>query len=723
MGKKKLICLLLTLLMLSGCFSNTVYATEDAVITKPEKTYDIAVAFDNSGSMYYNQAWCRAKYAMEIFASMLDYTNGDALKIFPMWEVTRDGSTPDTGGSFEGFSITSVSDIDQIHQLYTVNPNETPFEPIEEAYEYLKASDKSEKWLIVLTDGEFNQEQRNVFAEFNLQEKLEGLASSDINVQYLGFGGAQELKSNESKHFYAKKASDTSLKDDLVSICNSIFQRSVLESDKLQGDKLTLDLSMKNLIVFVQGSGASIDTLKNSSGEEIGILFDSGQRKFSTIKAKGFENAPVDESLAGQVVTFAACPKGEYTLSYSGADAIQVFYEPDVDVKLEFTDSYGDVIDLGTDDIVAGDYILNYGIVDNVTGEDATESGLLGDVDLKAWVVNADGEEVEIGSDGKVTLEPGEETYFKVEGTYLKDYKITTEDNKATYTFDVQFPSENELDIEAEVQQENNWYKYSDHEKWKPISVAVTMNGESLTDEQMAAIQWDIETKDITWYSEVIPGESALNIYVGYDEGGNYVKPDKGKYKFDIVATMDDEYGRPMKDKDSAKIEVRSYSAIWKWLKWILTFSVIGALIAIYMSKKVLPKDIDGRNVVFKVKGRNINPSGKIIYREAARTVSIKSASVPTDIKSECNISFALKPVDRRWTPSANRSIEIVDIQGAGMGVKKVTIGPKEYVKDKRTGRWVDADNPQAPIKQKVKNAFITIEANKASFDCQLIHK
>ena len=57
------------------------------------------------------------------------------------------------------------------------------------------------------------------------------------------------------------------------------------------------------------------------------------------------------------------------------------------------------------------------------------------------------------------------------------------------------------------------------------------------------------------------------------------------------------------------------------------------------------------------------------------------------------------------------------------MGVKKVTIGPKEYVKDKRTGRWVDADNPQAPIKQKVKNAFITIEANKASFDCQLKHK
>ena len=43
-----------------------------ATTTKAEKSYEIAVVFDNSGSMYDNQAWCRAKYAMEIFSSMLN---------------------------------------------------------------------------------------------------------------------------------------------------------------------------------------------------------------------------------------------------------------------------------------------------------------------------------------------------------------------------------------------------------------------------------------------------------------------------------------------------------------------------------------------------------------------------------------------------------------------------------------------------------------------------
>ena len=50
---------------------------------------------------------------------------------------------------------------------------------------------------------------------------------------------------------------------------------------------------------------------------------------------------------------------------------------------------------------MAGEYKLNYGIVDNVTGEDAVNSGLLGkDVDLKAWVVNEKGEQSEIKKDG-----------------------------------------------------------------------------------------------------------------------------------------------------------------------------------------------------------------------------------------------------------------------------------------------------------------------------------
>ena len=62
-------------------------SAQAANYSKVEKSYDIAVVFDNSGSMYNNEAWCRAKYAMEIFASMLNYDKGDKLKIFTMWGI------------------------------------------------------------------------------------------------------------------------------------------------------------------------------------------------------------------------------------------------------------------------------------------------------------------------------------------------------------------------------------------------------------------------------------------------------------------------------------------------------------------------------------------------------------------------------------------------------------------------------------------------------------
>lgn len=62
--------LCMSALLVTAMFFGLLIGTDAA---KNQKNYDIAIAFDNSGSMYDNRAWCRAKYAMEIFASMLDY--------------------------------------------------------------------------------------------------------------------------------------------------------------------------------------------------------------------------------------------------------------------------------------------------------------------------------------------------------------------------------------------------------------------------------------------------------------------------------------------------------------------------------------------------------------------------------------------------------------------------------------------------------------------------
>ena len=381
--------ILCTVIMM--CVAGINISVNAAEVEKANRTYDIAVVFDNSGSMYFNEAWCRAKYAIEIFASMPNYENGDRLRIYPMWPVVTDGSTPSSGGSIDPVEITGQSDIDKIYNMYTVKPSETPFAPVTEAYEDLKNSSADEKWLIVLTDGEFNQDARDEFEDVDLQARLGELASNDINVQYLGVGKAATLKSDEGKFFYALNSSDTSLKEDLVNICNVIFRRSPLPDNALNGEKLTLDISMNNIIVFVQGENAKIGSLKNDDGKEIEVTLDSGLLRYSEIGAGGekYKNAPVDTSLAGQVKTFAACDKGEYTLDYSGADTIQIFYEPNVDLRVVVTDDEGEELDMSKSKISAGEYTMNYSFVDNVTGEDVTNSSLMGDVNLTGTVIDS----------------------------------------------------------------------------------------------------------------------------------------------------------------------------------------------------------------------------------------------------------------------------------------------------------------------------------------------
>ena len=82
-----LICVFLLFITIGANF----ITVEAANITQKEKSYEIAVVFDNSGSMYDNESWSRAKYAMEVFAAMLN--EGDVLKIYPMHPVTTDGKT------------------------------------------------------------------------------------------------------------------------------------------------------------------------------------------------------------------------------------------------------------------------------------------------------------------------------------------------------------------------------------------------------------------------------------------------------------------------------------------------------------------------------------------------------------------------------------------------------------------------------------------------------
>lgn len=686
--------LLLMLLMIMSVFCTIPFTASAATVTKSEKNYDIAVVFDNSGSMYQNQGWCRAKYAMEIFASMLNYDK-DKLHIFPMWEVTTDGSQPNSGGSYAAIEVKSKKDIDKISNLYTVRPSNTPFAPITEAYNYLKTSTADEKWLVILTDGEFNQEARGQGASIDLQKRVSSLASKEIKVQYLGFGGATALKANEANNFFAKKSSDTSLKDDLIGICNSIFQRSVLPSNRLNGEKLNLDLSMKNVIVFAQGANAKITSLKDSSGKEVAVSLDSGRRKYSDIKAKGYADAPIDTSLVGQVVTFTACPKGEYTLSYTGADKIQIFYEPDVDIDIFFTNSDGQKIEK-PEDFVAGEYTVNSKIVDASTREDVTSHELMGkDVKLSTYVkTSKDSERKEYANGSKINFEPDDSTEIWVEGEYLGKYKISSKDDKKwDWLNQIKIlPKPVAFILEATVLQPDSWFILKEHDSWKPIKVSMLLEGQELSDEQLDKVKLVIQTdNDLKYRYEPIFGESAYNIYIAQDESAKYIEPETGKYQLSITATYTDEYEETIpSNTEKTTFEIQKYSKLLRnliTLGIILLVLIILAIITIILHKiVVLPKKVTTENSEYRANGKvaggaraalTITNNG-LFKKTGVIAVSSTQGAFGTSLTVEATHPLFKFPF--RYQRSGARYYKITSVELGGAST--VTVSATTYDKD-----------------------------------------
>lgn len=751
--------------------SETQSSTGDEQPEKQEeikKTTEIAVVFDNSGSMFEwsyahkvlvipQTAWCQAKYAMEIFASMLDYDNGDRLKIFTMWPVA-DIDTPDD--QTYRVDINNLNDIDKVTDMQTdlLGKGTTPFEPAVEAFEHLKTSDATNKWLIVLSDGEFTDVKRGApeNSKFSLQKNLEDMLGQGINVQYLYIGMTEphdevkkikdyqkkyvlpkvpELKAKESKGLYVNtESSSKTMQKDLIEICNRIFQRSELPKKYIKKEKIELDISMKKVLVFVQGENAKINSLKDKDGNSVSVISDSEQRKYSTVSrvADDPSKYPVDKSLFGQVVTFGPCEKGKYTLDISGLnqDKLQIFYEPDVKIKLTLTDAEKKekIIDLSSneiDTIEEGEYIVNYSIVDSVTGKDVYDSELLGgknDKSLEAFVKQSSDEARKpIKNGSKISLTADKDTSIEVEGTYLKKFKIKNDDTNAGKGLIVE-PPKPDLEVKAEVLQSQSWYKISAHENWRPIRVDLSIEGKPLTDDQLKNVDLDILLEGISYRCEMVPGESAYNIYIAEDQSGKFVEPDVGKYEFKVKATFIEEFGRKLEGEDKGKFDVQTYDKFWIWLFWILIFAVIFAIWFAIMSQKVLPKKIIKDSASFSTMtagdlGENFVD---VEYRRKSRSLTITTiGSVAPD--ERCDVTFSLQPIDSRFKKSKDRRFKITNIYSSGT---MVSINNLEYLPHEN-GNWVkgtfsDAQNPP-PVAHDTKNPSVIIERGAdATLSCRI---
>lgn len=438
----------------------------------------INVVYDNSGSMYgpTNDRWSQALYAMEVFATMLD--SGDEMNLFLM---------DDHGGSPK---TVAGSDPDRVEALVSEIRSRisggTPYETVENAYAQLQnESDTAARWLVVLTDGDFNS------APYDLQGTMESYTQSGVNVVYLALG-SDATPLNSSGSFYAYQETDSSaILSSVTAIANQIFQQQILPANHITttGSTMTLDIDIpvSKLMVFAQGENISVDSL-SLNGSPISPTGKNAVEVTAGDTASDEGGSLLAGGLCGLVQTYAASgdpyAKGTYELTVSDTSNVQVYYVAGAEIDCCLVDENG--VTVTSDEThYAGTYGIQWAFLDPLTGE-TLDSDLLDGAEFRGRMT-LNGEVKDI--DPSVTTVALTEGELELEAVAELPGNVTVHSPVRQYTV---YPDAIQLNLSAQAP--GDGYKLSAlGPEAEPITVTVTNRetGEKLSQEEWEAIGTD----------------------------------------------------------------------------------------------------------------------------------------------------------------------------------------------------------------------------------------
>lgn len=531
--KKRILSLLLAAAMLIAVLPGMGFGAAAASKEEPKRV--IGIVFDNSGSMYYDQTWCRATYAMEVFAAMMN--DGDQMQVYPMYpiEIGVGGPQYDMDNPLV---INGPDEADTLRKINSPHPGNTPIEVIEAAYNGLKKAQADEKYLIVVTDGQTFYRNNLELGQKETQEELTKIleqCSQDLQVMYLGVGAISyppEVKNPSRQVFKVAKSSSDTL-DKLTELCNTIFGRNKLENVQ---DKITFDVSLSKLIVFVQG--ANVSGVSVSGGTKIREASTHYSESGTT---EGGYGGGADTSLQGMLVTYGEFDAGSYDLSYTGnATNVSVYYEPDVDMYVRLVDGNGREVTSSSTDLYSGTYYLEYGMVDR--DGNPTESELLGETKYElTYTINGEEFTETPTSSGKLTLELEANDVldgsFKV--TYLDDYTIEKD-----WAGSIQISPAPVQELAVTISGGSGTYGLTDLESEAVYDVKVTYGGDVLTGDTLKSTPLDISlTGGNAEYQILEYTDDSVRIGIGYC-GGDPQSTDCGAYELTVTASYTDQDGQ-----------------------------------------------------------------------------------------------------------------------------------------------------------------------------------
>ncbi len=384
----------------------------------------INIVYDDSGSMYTTEGqevdtWCQAKYAMEVFVSMMG--DNDTINIYYMSDFDN-GSMAAPRLSLYGRDG-ALSNVSAVHNERTTAGN-TPFNSVRKAYSDLNESTADQRWLVVLTDGAFED---GAISESEVNSFFASKADY-ISVCFLAIGdSASVINDSPDSNIYSYHAvTNQDILHNVTSISSRVFERNRLDVN-VDTSSVSFDVPMQELIVFAQGADVTINGIRTEDGTLIQSTEAPVTVSYSECDADNKSNSPTTD-LRGSIATFRTdFSIGAYTIDVSGAETLEVYYKPNVEVAVSLIDSEGNPITMG-ETVEEGDYTLVLNLADPVTHDVVNSSSdLLGDIDFTASVTNNGVSDGLLYTDGDVVhIEEGS-VYIVANAHYLDYNYLTTE--------------------------------------------------------------------------------------------------------------------------------------------------------------------------------------------------------------------------------------------------------------------------------------------------------
>ena len=649
---KKIISLFLAVILLFTC---VLVGTTTVNAAKTESSRGIAIVFDNSGSMYDagDQAWCRATYAMEVFASMLN--SGDTLQIYPMHPIT----VGDKEFTMQNpLQITDAAQASTIREILTKDAGGTPIESIDCAVQGLQKLQTDKKYLVVLTDGGTFSKNGNGLTKnrtkTELDKRIQAYASKTMTVMYLGIGSeACVPNTKESEYFIKKQAVNTTdVLSTLTDMCNLIFGRDTLPKNRISNKTMEFDISMKKLIVFVQGDNISDLKIKPKSGGSVGKLINSQQAKYSTKGAADYKSV-ADTSLQGMITTYEDCAAGSYNIEYVGtATSVEVYYEPDADLEFVFTDSEGNNVDLNS--LYEGEYKVSFGMKDAKTGK-LISSDLLGKPHYEgSYTIN--GEKTNFTHDGQsgevpIVLKMNDTFEADLTVTYLSGYTISKNSTDFGWPkggVKVLAPPLGKFDAKLTVSQ--NYILIKELEQTPEFIVDLTIGGKKLTAEEFDAVTVTVDCGGIA--HTVTPKKEDSQYLIKLEPTNGIAE---GSYRINVDAKYLDEAGRETQDTATAKVTL-SNTPLWvKWTIGLFLLMLLILLLWIILHIKVLPKYMHTTKRISSMNfdGDDVTQSTNFFAETKKNSIRVQSKyggkkfGISMDVKPGSE-SYLYKPQKRR---------------------------------------------------------------------------